>query len=68
MSRATNGGGTAVMLAAGGGLVEAIRALAQLGADVTQSDDEGKTPLQYAEEGGHDDAVAWLRSKRVCDS
>ena len=53
------------MSAAAGGHVEAIRALAELKADVSQAKNDGKTPLQCAKERGHADAVALLQGTVV---
>ena len=34
-----------------------VRALAELGADVNQTDDEGRTPVYIASRNGHEQAV-----------
>ncbi len=42
-----------------------LLALANLKADVNQGDNDGKTPLQHAEEGGHANAVVLLQGMSV---
>jgi len=55
-------GQSALMLAAGDGLVNNIRLLIQAGADINQRDKEGKTALTYAKENEHSAAIRLLIS------
>jgi len=55
-------GQSALMLAAGDGLVNNIRLLIQAGADINQRDKEGKTALRYAKENEHSAAIRLLIS------
>lgn len=47
--------------AAKGGNPEVIWLMVQDGADVNMTDLRGKTPIQYAQEEGHTEAVAYLK-------
>jgi len=52
---------TAVHLAANAGHVEAINILHELGAVLTTADQWSLTPIDYAEQGGHDEVVRRIR-------
>jgi ankyrin repeat protein len=54
---------TALMLAAGAGHIDTVRELLRRGADVTRTDTQGETAVDYALEAGHQDIVTLLQQR-----
>jgi len=61
------GGFNPLLLSAEMGYVEALKALIELKANLNVRDAEGKSALQLAREGGHDEIVALLKAAGAVD-
>jgi ankyrin repeat protein/tetratricopeptide (TPR) repeat protein len=60
-------GVTAIMLAVYNGQLEAAKELSAKGADLLMSDDDKKTILNWAAEGGHQDCLEWVLAEAKID-
>ena len=53
--------GSVIHYAAMMGDLNRVKLLVERGADVNAKDEEGKTPLDFAQENGHQEIVKWLK-------